>query len=98
MRKYFYIILIILLLIPAYFLVVEAHPKTAERFPFMVFLLAIDIYLWLSLKKKIGTLKTPARFLVGFLYWLPLVAFIFLTAISSLNNVSLVHPSLISYI
>jgi uncharacterized protein len=98
MRKYFFIILIILLLIPAYFLVVEAQPKTAARFPFMVFLLAIDIYLWISLKKKIQTLHAPAKFLVGILYWMPLVAFIFLIAISSINNVSLVHPSLISYI
>lgn len=98
MRKYFFIILIILLLIPAYFLVAEAHPKTAERFPSMVFLLAIDIYLWFSLKKKIGTLNNPARFITGMLYWSPLVAFIFLITISSIKNVSLVHPSLVSYI
>jgi uncharacterized protein len=98
MRKYFFIILIILLLIPAYFLFVEAHPKTAERFPFMVFLLAIDIYLWFSLRKKIATLNTPVRVMLGILYWLPLAAFLFLTTISSINNVNLVHPSLISYI
>jgi predicted MPP superfamily phosphohydrolase len=98
MRKYFLLILIILLLIPAYFLFAEAHPKTAERFPFMVFLLAIDIYLWYSLKKKINTAAVPVRIIIGFLYWLPLVAFIFLTSISSINNVNLVHPPLVAYI
>jgi uncharacterized protein len=98
MRKYFFIVLIILLLIPAYFLFAEAHPKTVERFPFMVFLLAIDIYLWFSLKKKMAALNTPVQVLLGVLYWLPLAAFLFLTTISSINNVNLAHPSLISYI
>jgi uncharacterized protein len=98
MRKYIFIILIILLIIPAYFLFAEAHPKTAERFPFMVFLLAIDIYLWFSLKKKMVALNTPVRVTLGVLYWLPLAAFLFLTTISSINNVNLAHPALISYI
>jgi uncharacterized protein len=98
MRKYFFIILIILLLIPAYFLFAEAHPKTAERFPFLVFLLAIDIYLWYSLKKKMAALNAPVQVTLGVLYWLPLSAFLFLTTISSINNVNLAHPVLISYI
>jgi predicted MPP superfamily phosphohydrolase len=98
MRKYFLLILIIILIIPAYFLFAEAHPKTAERFPFMVLLLAIDIYLWLSLKKKIGTLYVPVKVTVAIVYWLPLVAFVFLMSISSINNVNLAHPPLIGYI
>jgi len=64
----------------------------------MVFLLALDIYLWFSLKKKIGSLSVPVRVTVGILYWLPLVSFVFLTAISSINNVNLAHPPLIAYI
>lgn len=98
MRKYFFIILTILLLIPAYFLFAEAHPKTAGRFPFMIFLLAIDIYLWLSLRKKISSLTVPVKVTLGILYWMPLAAFIFLTSISSINNVNLAHPPLIAYI
>ncbi|NTV83041.1 MAG: metallophosphoesterase [Bacteroidales bacterium] len=97
-RKYLLLVVIVLLLIPAYFLFVEAHPKTAERFPFMVFLLAVDIYLWYSLKSKITSLALPVKFTIGILYWLPLVAFLFLTSISSVNNVNLVHPPLVSYI
>jgi len=98
MRKYFLLILFIILLIPAYFLFAEAHPKTASRFPFMVILLAIDIYLWLSLKKKFGSLPVPVRVTIGILYWMPLAAFVFLTSISSINNVNLAHPPLIAYI
>lgn len=97
-RKYLLLVLIILLLLPAYFLFAEAQPKTAERFPFMVFLLAVDIYLWYSLRDKIKALKIPLRILAGFLYWLPLAAFIFLTSVSSIRNVNLTHPPLVGYI
>jgi predicted MPP superfamily phosphohydrolase len=98
MRKYFFIILIVVLLVPAYFLFAETHPKTAERFPFMVFLLAVDVYLWISLKSKIDTVALPGKLIIGFLYWIPLAAFVILTSISSVNNVNLSNPPLISYI
>ena len=97
MRKYLVLILVIILLVPSYFLFAEAHPKTVGRFPFMVFLLAIDIYLWYSIKKNIAALATPFKVFIGTLYWLPLVAFVFLMSISSINNVNLAHPALISY-
>jgi predicted MPP superfamily phosphohydrolase len=98
MRKYVLLIIALILLIPAYYLFAEAHPKTAERFPFMVFLLVIDVYLWFSLRKKIGALSVPLKVIVNFLYWLPLVAFLFLISVSSISNVNLAHPPLISYI
>jgi uncharacterized protein len=98
MRKYFIAILVIVLLVPAYFLFADTHPKTAERFPFMVFLLAVDIYLWYSLKNKIETLTLPGRIITGFFYWIPLATFIFLMTVSSVNNINISHPPLISYI
>jgi uncharacterized protein len=98
MRKYILLVLVIILLIPAYFLFAEAHPKTVERFPFMVFLLAVDVYLWFSLRGNIKSLSLPVKISLGMVYWLPLAAFMFLTAISSINNVNLVHPPLVSYI
>ncbi len=61
MRKYFYFILIIVLLIPVYFLFAASNPKTVGRFPFMIFLLAIDIYLWISLWKKINPLPVSVK-------------------------------------
>jgi uncharacterized protein len=98
MRKYFYLILFILLLIPAYFLISEANPKNAERFPFIVLLLVVDAYLWFSLRKKIKALPVPVKVTIGILYWMPLGAVAFLTGISSINNVNLVHPPLVGYI
>jgi hypothetical protein len=98
MRKFYFLIFIILLLVPAYFLFAEVHPKTAGRYPFMLFLLAIDVYLWYSLYKKINSQSTLLKVMIGMLYWLPLAAFVFLTAISPVRNVNLAHPPLISYI
>jgi predicted phosphodiesterase len=96
--KYLLLAVILLLLIPAYFLFAEAHPKTAERFPFMVFLLAVDVYLWFSLRSNFKSLAFPVKATIGLVYWMPLVAFIFLTTISSIRNVNLAHPPLASYI
>ncbi len=98
MRKYLIIILLVVLLVPAYFLFADTHPKTAERFPFMVFLLVVDIYLWMSLKSKIETVALPGRLIIGFFYWIPLAAFVILMSVSSVNNVNLTNPPLISYI
>ncbi len=92
------VIVILLLLIPGYFIFEATHPRTAGRFPFMVFLLAVDIYLWVSLRSKFKALKSPARFTVTLLYWMPLAAFIFFTIISAVRNVHLSHPALVSYI
>jgi predicted MPP superfamily phosphohydrolase len=98
MRKYFLIILIVILLIPAYFLFAAANPKNAGWFPFMMLLLAMDVYLWVSLKTQIKSLAVAVRITLGIVYWLPLIAFIFLISISPLNNVNLTHPPLVSYI
>jgi predicted MPP superfamily phosphohydrolase len=50
------------------------------------------------MKKKIWTLAVPFRITIGMFYWLPLLAFLFLTSISSIHNVNLAHPPLVSYI
>lgn len=98
MRKYFIAIVIVVLLVPAYFLFAETHPTTAERFPFMVFLLAVDIYLWFSLRNKMDSISLQGKFLIGFVYWIPLAAFIFLTTVSSFKNVNLAYPPFIAYV
>ncbi|MBW6460261.1 MAG: metallophosphoesterase [Bacteroidales bacterium] len=98
MRKYIIFIVILILLVPGYFLFEASHPKTAGRFPFMVFLLAVDIYLWVSVRKKIKSWGMIARIVTGFLYWFPLASFVLLTAISAYRNVHLVYPPLVSYV
>jgi uncharacterized protein len=97
-RKYFLYLGILILLIPGYFLFAEAYPKTAERFPFMVILLAVDFYLWYSMRDKLRKFALAVKLTVAFLYWLPLVAFAFLMSVSSIHNVNLSHPPLVSYI
>jgi predicted MPP superfamily phosphohydrolase len=98
MRKYLLPILLVILIVPVYFLFAEANPKTAERFPFMVFLMAIDLYLWYSLKGQFRNVQAPLKITIAIIYWLPLVAFLFLISISSIHNVNLAHPPLVSYI
>jgi hypothetical protein len=97
MRKIIVPALIVLLLIPGYFLFEASHPKTAERFPFMVFLLAVDIYLWFSIRKNIFKLPAAARYLSLMLYWLPLTLFVGLTVASSVRNINLLNSPLITY-
>lgn len=98
MRRYIVFIVVLLLLIPGYFLFEASHPKTAGRYPFMLFLLAIDIYLWVSIRKGMKSWDPAARLFAGFLYWFPLAAFVLLTTISAYRNVHLVYPPLVSYI
>ena len=97
-RKYALLFIIALLLIPSYFFFVKTQPMNAERFPFFVFLLALDIYLWYSIKNEFSKLNQAIRFFLGLLYWIPFAAFIFLISISSIQNVSLAHPPLVSYV
>jgi hypothetical protein len=98
MRKYILPIIIILLLIPGYFLFAAAHPKTAERFPFMIILLAVDIYLWVSIRKKIYSLPAFLKVITIIIYWMPLAAFIVITTASSLKNLFLLNAPLIAFI
>lgn len=98
MKKYWPFIVISLIIIPGYFIFAASHPKTAERYPLMILLLAVDIYLWYSLRKKIFAFKTFPRVIITILYWLPLAAFVTLTSISYFHNVHLFDSALISYL
>jgi len=97
-RKHLLLIIILILVIPAYLLFAETNPKNAGRFPFMLFLLAVDVYLWYSLKGKIKSLPVPWKVITGFIYWLPFISFILLISISSVQNINLLRPSFISYV
>ncbi len=98
MRKFIGPALILILLVPAYFIFEASHPRTAERFPIMVLLLLVDIYLWFSIRKKVYSLPAVLKIPVSVLYWLPLAAFVILTAASSFKSVHLFNKPLISYV
>ncbi|HOX76798.1 MAG TPA: metallophosphoesterase [Bacteroidales bacterium] len=97
-RKYLLILGLVLLLIPAYFLFASANPKTAERFPFLVFLLAVDFYFWYSIKDQFKKLNKVLKTILSVIYWLPLGAFVVLLALTSVHKYNLTHPALVSYI
>lgn len=98
MRKYIAPVIILILLIPAYFIFEASHPKTAQRFPFMVFLLAVDIYLWFSIRKKVNSLPLGLKIATTILYWLPLAAFVILTTLFTIPGLHMHHSPFSSYV
>lgn len=76
MKKILRILAILAFLVIAYLLVLELYPKNANRFPFLVLLLAGDYYLWNSIKNWIKRRKPFFSYLLGFLYWLPFLLLI----------------------
>jgi predicted MPP superfamily phosphohydrolase len=60
----------------------EVNPMGASRYPFMVALLALDIYLWVSIRKRVFKLPAFPRGLIIVIYWLPLAVFVLLSVIS----------------
>jgi len=76
MKKILYLLIVIIFLVAAYFVTAQAFPKNAGRFVFFVILLALDIYLWISLRKKIVKLKSLTQWFFRVLYWWPFAALI----------------------
>jgi uncharacterized protein len=97
MRKFILPILIILLLIPGYFIFEFSHPKTAGRFPFLVILLAVDVYLWFSIRKKVNNLPSLLKYTTIIAYWTPLALFVALTSISVFKNLNLLNSAFMTY-
>ncbi len=59
----------------------------AKRFPFFIILFLLDLYLWFSVQKKVFKLKDCAKYLITFLYWLPLIFLIVLLLLSIVKPV-----------
>lgn len=93
-----YILIGLVVVIAANFIIREVFPKGATRYPFMLFLLAVDIYLWVSVRKRVAKLARASRWMLTVVYWLPLVAFIFFTLISFFYDYSFWSPAVITYI
>jgi uncharacterized protein len=72
-KKAFYIISFIVLAISGYFLVKASLPKEASRYPVFVVLFLLDIYLWISIRKKIYKQKPSIKYFISVLYWSPLL-------------------------
>jgi uncharacterized protein len=63
----------IALLIVAYLVILYQFPKEAGRFPFLVFLLLSDYYLWKSFGRWFVRQSKPIKSILFLLYWLPLI-------------------------
>jgi len=71
MRKFFYILVGILLLFGMHFVLSELFPKSVGRIPVFVGLFLLDIYLYFSYRKKIWSWAKQKAILTIILYWLP---------------------------
>jgi len=93
-----YILIGLIIIILAHFIIGEVYPKGASRYPFMLALLGVDIYLWISVRKRVAKLKKGIRLPLTILYWIPLAAFLFFTIISFAYEYSVWPPPLITYV
>lgn len=62
----------ILLAVAGYFLVRDLYPKSAGRYPFLVLLVAADIYLYISSRPLLAKLPGKASGWLTAFYWSPL--------------------------
>jgi len=75
--KKYKVLLIVLLIVAAYFVVAGVFPKSTGRFPIFVIIFLFDLYLWSAIKKWILNQSSVFKYSLGILYWLPLIAFSF---------------------
>jgi uncharacterized protein len=73
MRKALTILFAVAALVGIFFVLKNFFPKYAGFLPFFLILLLLDVYLWYSLKNKISSRTTGAKYLLTGLYWLPLI-------------------------
>jgi uncharacterized protein len=81
MKKAVYAGLFILLLAVIYFILESAFPKYVWLMPFIIVLMGLDGYLWLSVRKWILSKKTTWKILLVSLYWLPLAGLMILVIV-----------------
>jgi predicted MPP superfamily phosphohydrolase len=97
-KTVFYILLGLIIIVLAHFIIGEVYPKGASRYPFMLMLLAVDIYLWVSIRKKVAKLSRVMRLILTVLYWIPLLAFLSFTIVSFFYDYTIWPTSLITYV
>jgi len=97
-RTLYLLLALLLLIIAGYFVVAEAFPKEANRYPIIVIGLLLDIYLWLSIRKWINKWRIWMRYTFMSLYWLPLILMAGMVVASLLVNIYISNPQLATYL
>ncbi len=80
-KRYKYLI-IVGLLIAAYFAIAEVLPKSLSRYPAFVVLFLLDVYLWSSIKRWIRRQDKKWAYSITIFYWLPLLMIVSTTVVS----------------
>lgn len=88
MKKRYYILIGLVLLIVAYVVARSVYPMYASFFPFIAILFGVDIYLWLSFNRKVSEMRPLLSFLITFLYWAPLFFFMVMSIVSAFYSMS----------
>mgnify|MGYP006278105365 CR=1 FL=1 len=87
MRKKYIFLTFVLLMIAGYFLLRAGLPKYSSYYPAFVVLMLLDVYLWVSVRKKVFQQKSYIAWIIGVLYWLPFVLFISLFVGSAMEPI-----------
>ncbi len=96
-RKIIFTASVLLVIIAAYFVVAEAFPKDLNRFPVFVLILLLDLYLWISLRKRLKFRRRTWKVLLTGIYWLPLLLAVALGIGSLFVNLYVWQPHLTTY-
>ena len=78
-------IIIVLMIVTAYFVSTAVFPKSASRFPLYVIIFLLDLYLWNAFSEEILKKQKFTKWTLSILYWLPLItiAILFLIGVSN---------------
>jgi predicted MPP superfamily phosphohydrolase len=80
MRRLFLLVGLALFLAAIYLILLYALPIYTYLLPGLVIVMALDVYLWFSVSRKVATLHKAVRWLITLLYWSPTITLVTLIA------------------
>ncbi len=92
------IILSIAVIIGGYFITSFVYPKNAGRYPVFVVIFFLDIYLWMSIRKKIAKIFSVLKYLIYTIYWFPLTVIVLYMGISVFIPITTWNPAFRTYL
>lgn len=92
------IVLLIAVIIGGYFITSFVYPKNAGRYPVFVAIFLLDIYLWMSIRKKIAKMFSVLKCLIYTIYWFPLTVIVLYMGISVFVPITTWNPAFRTYL
>ncbi|NQT77058.1 MAG: metallophosphoesterase [Bacteroidetes bacterium] len=84
--------------IGGYFIIAASYPKELSRFPFFVLILLLDLYLWLSVRRRVFSWNKFLKYITILSYWFPLLLVISMGVGSLFVNIYLWKPFLATFL